>query len=110
MRRSVAPWMLRAQRSARRRKPFAPTRRASAWRRSKGAFISRTLDPSTAENTALGTLITPFTIEAAREHSREKGLLDGRELARVFAWMRPNDLIWNYWVSNYLLGNTPPAF
>src|SRR5208337_1030323 len=69
-----------------------------------------TLDPSTAEDTALGTLITPFTIEAAREHSREKGLLDGRELARVFAWMRPNDLIWNYWVSNYLLGNTPPAF
>ncbi len=69
-----------------------------------------TLDPSTAEDTALGTLITPFTIEAAREHSQEKGLLVGRELARVFAWMRPNDLIWNYWVSNYLLGNPPPAF
>jgi polyhydroxyalkanoate synthase subunit PhaC len=68
------------------------------------------LDPSTAEETPLGSLITPFTLEAAREHSREKGLLDGRELQRVFAWMRPNDLIWNYWVSNYLMGNAPPAF
>ena len=31
-------------------------------------------------------------------------------MAKVFAWMRPNDLIWNYWVNNYLLGNKPPAF
>jgi polyhydroxyalkanoate synthase subunit PhaC len=37
-------------------------------------------------------------------------VVEGQELARMFAWMRPNDLIWNYWVNNYLLGNTPPAF
>jgi polyhydroxyalkanoate synthase subunit PhaC len=42
--------------------------------------------------------------------SYRRGYLDGRSLAGVFAWLRPNDLIWNYWVSNYLLGKDPPAF
>ena len=31
-------------------------------------------------------------------------------MAKVFAWMRPNDLIWSYFVNNYLLGKEPPAF
>ena len=69
-----------------------------------------TLDPSTADDTALSPLVTPRTVEAARQSSRLRGVLDGEELAKVFAWMRPNDLIWNYWVNNYLLGNAPPAF
>jgi polyhydroxyalkanoate synthase len=42
--------------------------------------------------------------------SARRGYLDGRSLAEVFAWMRPNDLIWNYWVNNYLQGQKPPAF
>ena len=42
--------------------------------------------------------------------SRRKGYLDGRALAEVFAWLRPGDLVWNYWVNNYLLGKPPPAF
>ena len=33
-----------------------------------------------------------------------------RTLGNVFTWMRPNDLVWNYWVNNYLMGNDPPAF
>lgn len=49
-------------------------------------------------------------IENARRSSRKKGVLDGKELAKVFNWMRPNDLIWNYVVNNYLMGNKPPAF
>ncbi len=50
------------------------------------------------------------TVRSAIARSRRKGVLDGRDLARVFAWVRPNDLVWNYWVSNYLLGHNPPAF
>lgn len=50
------------------------------------------------------------TVRAAISRSRRKGILDGRTLAQVFAWARPNDLVWNYWVANYLLGRTPPAF
>jgi polyhydroxyalkanoate synthase len=49
-------------------------------------------------------------IDSARRSSQKKGVLDGSELAKVFNWMRPNDLIWNYVVNNYLMGNTPPAF
>ena len=42
--------------------------------------------------------------------SRRKGYLDGSSLSEVFAWLRPNDLIWNYWVNNYLEGKSPPKF
>ncbi|MDQ2729614.1 MAG: alpha/beta fold hydrolase [Actinomycetota bacterium] len=42
--------------------------------------------------------------------SARAGFLDGRALAEVFAWLRPNDLIWGYWVNNYLQGKAPKAF
>ncbi len=62
------------------------------------------------DQTTLGLFATEEAIEAARRHSHVGGVLEGREMARVFSWLRPNDLIWNYWVNNYLLGNEPPAF
>ena len=52
----------------------------------------------------LGLFATPQTIAAAKQNSRLKGVLEGQEMGRVFNWMRPNDLVWNYWVNNYLMG------
>jgi polyhydroxyalkanoate synthase subunit PhaC len=50
------------------------------------------------------------TARAAKALSKRRGYLDGRALAELFAWLRPGDLVWNYWVNNYLLGKKPPAF
>jgi polyhydroxyalkanoate synthase len=57
-----------------------------------------------------GAMIDEATATAAMAASRARGYLDGRTLAEVFAWLRPDDLIWNYWVNNYLQGRPPPAF
>jgi polyhydroxyalkanoate synthase len=57
-----------------------------------------------------GAMIDEATATAAMAASKARGYLDGRALAEVFAWLRPDDLIWNYWVNNYLQGKTPPPF
>jgi polyhydroxyalkanoate synthase subunit PhaC len=51
-----------------------------------------------------------YLIGLATALSRRRGYLDGRVLAELFAWLRPGDLVWQYWVNNYLLGRRPPAF
>ncbi len=58
----------------------------------------------------VGAMVDQGTASFAVAQSQRKGYLDGKALAGVFAWLRPNDLIWNYWVNNYLLGKRPPAF
>jgi polyhydroxyalkanoate synthase len=66
------------------------------------------LDQSRSGTT--GALIDERIAKMAVAASARRGYLDGRSLAEVFAWLRPNDLIWNYWVNNYLQGKHPPAF
>ena len=68
-----------------------------------------TLNPEQAMDTALGLFITDESVAATKLAVKTKGVVDDAQLAKVFAWMRPNDLIWNYWVNNYLLGNDPPS-
>jgi len=68
------------------------------------------LDTEAETDNDMAALVTPETVMAAKQMSKARGVLDGQDMAKMFAWMRPNDLIWNYWVNNYLLGNQPPAF
>ncbi|HXZ00505.1 MAG TPA: alpha/beta fold hydrolase [Stellaceae bacterium] len=63
-----------------------------------------------SEDSQLGLFATPQTVAAAKQASAAAGVLSGSAMGRMFAWMRPNDLVWSYWVNNYLLGNDPPAF
>ncbi|HUN30866.1 MAG TPA: alpha/beta fold hydrolase, partial [Trebonia sp.] len=59
---------------------------------------------------AVGALVDGSTAQAAIAASARQGYLDGRRLAEAFAWLRPGDLVWNYWVNNYLQGRDPAKF
>jgi polyhydroxyalkanoate synthase len=61
-------------------------------------------------NASIGAFRLPAMLTVAKAQSESKGMLPGDDLSKVFAWLRPNDLVWNYWVNNYLMGETPSAF
>ena len=60
--------------------------------------------------TLLGQFASRSGVAATIEKSRRKGVLEGSEMARVFAWLRPNDLVWLFVANNWVMGNRPPAF
>jgi polyhydroxyalkanoate synthase len=60
--------------------------------------------------TLLGQFASRTGVAATIEKSRRKGVLEGSEMARVFAWLRPNDLVWLFVANNWVMGNRPPAF
>ena len=64
----------------------------------------------TAAPTLLGQFASKSGVAATIEKSRRKGVLEGSEMARVFAWLRPNDLVWLFVANNWVMGNRPPAF
>ena len=67
---------------------------------------------SMAEAPTIGAFVDPQ--EGPTNSPIKKALRNKRisatEFTLLFAMLRANELIWNYWVSNYLLGNAPPAF
>ena len=79
-------------------------------RAATATFLVTILDTDGAANTSMGLFANLEVLSLAKQMSRARGVVQGKDLAKVFAWLRPNDLVWAYWINNYLLGQNPPAF
>jgi polyhydroxyalkanoate synthase len=75
---------------------------AKGWRPAHSVTLMVNVLTFADQDSLMSIFTTPQTIDAARKRSAKDGVLDGYDTAKVFNWMRPNDLIWNYVVSNYL--------
>jgi polyhydroxyalkanoate synthase len=71
-------------------------------------LINTMLDYS--EPGALGTFTDLATVEKLERKMAKEGTLEGASMAGTFDILRANDLIFNYVVSNWLMGQKPPAF
>ncbi len=58
----------------------------------------------------LGVFIEEKQIELIEEYMNQKGYLEGSRMAHVFSMLRANDLIWSFFINNYLLGKDPMPF
>ena len=58
----------------------------------------------------LDIFIDEKSVEYRESEMGQGGLLKGSELASTFSFLRPNELVWNYVVGNYLKGESPPPF
>jgi polyhydroxyalkanoate synthase len=63
-----------------------------------------------SEPGVLGAFTDEQTVSRLEEQMAGTGFLDGAKMAATFDALRPNDLIFGFLVSNWLLGQSPPAF
>jgi polyhydroxyalkanoate synthase len=63
-----------------------------------------------ASRAPLGAFSGRGALGVARRNSRIRGIISARQMGAVFTWMRPDDLIFNYLVKQWLMGEDPPAF
>ena len=58
----------------------------------------------------LGIFIDEMQLALREGTIGQRGIMPGKDLALTFNFLRPNELVWNYVVGNYLKGETPPPF
>jgi polyhydroxyalkanoate synthase len=63
-----------------------------------------------SEPGVLGAFTDEKTVRRMEKQMAEKGVLEASQMAGTFDMLRANDLIFNYVVSNWLMGQDPPAF
>ena len=63
-----------------------------------------------AQRAPLAAFQSHKLLDLARRRSSRAGVITSRQLGAAFALMRPNDLVFNYVINNYVLGEKPPAF
>lgn len=88
-----------------------------------GAYIAQTKAPFYLQSMTLLATIIDFTkigdlkifmdeetLQCMEENMAQKGFLEAETLKSVFSLLRPNELVWSFFIKNYLLGQIPPAF
>jgi len=58
----------------------------------------------------IGVFIDDHTVKAIEHQNNQKGYFDGRAMAVSFSKLRENSLYWNYYIQNYLKGESPMPF
>ncbi|WP_372659354.1 PHA/PHB synthase family protein [Hydrogenophaga sp.] len=71
-------------------------------------FLTTLLDFS--DTGILDIFIDESSVKLREMQFAQGGIMSGRDLGTTFSFLRPNDLVWNYVVGNYLKGETPPPF
>lgn len=58
----------------------------------------------------LGVFVDEQQVSNLENKMNSRGYHDGREMAMAFNMLRSNDLIWSFYINNYLLGKSPLEF
>ena len=88
-----------------------------------GSYVAKTHASFSLQSMTLLATIIDFTkvgdlkifmddeyLQSLEETMTQKGFLEADTLKSIFSLLRPNDLIWSFFIKNYLLGQIPPAF
>ncbi len=75
---------------------------------SSATFLTTLIDFT--DTGVLDVFIDEAFVKFRESQFADGGLMKGKDMASTFSFLRPNDLVWNYVVGNYLKGETPPPF